>query len=1173
LNNVEGNLIGLQAGGALALRNDGNGILITSSPANTVGGSDASRRNVISANGTGANSTADGIDITNDASDNNLVAGNYIGTDISGTLDLGNAGEGVNINSSADNNMIGGLAATPGGAPGNVISGNGNSGCGDCDGVEINGVGTTGNKVQGNLIGLRSDGAAELKNELNGVNIINAPGNTIGGVEPGASNAIAFNGSDGIFISNGSGNRLSSNSIHSNSGLGIDLGADGVTPNDAGDADAGANGLQNFPSLTAAATGSTTIQGALDSTPNTTFRIEFFSSPSEDTSEHGEGMTMLGSRDVTTSGAGTIAFTFTTTIAVPIGHFITATATDPGGNTSEFSKAFELIAPTAIEMAELKAEIYNDRALIEWRTGFEVDNLGFNLYREQGVRRTRINQEIIAGSALLAGPGAALTSGRSYRWVDDLKEGKGEIRYWLEEIDLDGRSVLHDLKWFTTHYEFEMPTGSGAGKAVTIKDLATAGKRTDSVFESRPVEAVARRRRPGTRALQAQSFVASESAVKISINREGWYRVDQQRLVAAGLGPQINPRLLQLFVDGGEIPIIVNGQSDGRLDPADSIEFYGIGLDTPATGTRVYYLVAGSRPGKRIATSQSSSLPSQATSFPLTVERKDRSVYFAALKNGDKENFFGPVITRDGVEQRLTARRIAGESTAPGQLEIALQGLTNAPHQVRVQFNGLDAGEIGFQSQSHVVKTFIINQSLIREGDNHIRLIAQAGASDISLIDYVKLTYSHSYFAEGESLSFTSEGKKSITVGGFPTSAIRAVDVTDPDSVLEVAGTIRSDKQGFSFSASPPGPGRRRLLAFTENSIMQPAAVAPNRPSSLRRPSPGADLIIITHGQLARGLEPLAQLRRAQGFTVAVVEIEDIYDEFSFGQKTPRAIKDFISSSRVLWQSPPRFVLLAGDATLDPRNYTGRGDFDLVPTKLIDTSALETASDDWFGDSDGDGAPEVAIGRLPARTIAEVSGFVGKLIAYDEQEGSTRVLLVSDRNDGFRFNATSKHLKALVPAHLDVYEIDRNITGDQAARAMLIEAINGGAKVINYAGHGASDSWRSDLLRAADGASFTNSNRLALFVSMTCMNGFFHDTHIESLGESLLNSPGGAVAVWASSGFTAPNGQAAMDIDLFGRLFGRMPIGEAMMKAKLATADTDVRRTWILLGDPTMRLR
>ncbi len=1173
LNKIEGNLIGLQAGGALALRNDGNGILITSSPANTVGGSDASRRNVISANGTGTNSTADGIDITNDASDNNLVAGNYIGTDLSGTIDLGNAGEGININSSADNNTVGGITSTPGAPPGNLISGNGNSGCADCDGVEINGVGTTGNRVQGNAVGLSSDGTAALKNERNGVAVVNSPGNTIGGTATGAGNEIAFNGEDGIFIPSGAGNRISSNSIHSNTGLGIDLGQDGVTPNDAGDSDAGANNLQNFPVLTAAATGSTTVQGTLNSTPGTTFRLEFFSSAAPDPSEHGEAMTLLGSRDVTTSGAGVVAFTFSSTITVTTGHFISATATDPAGNTSEFSKAFELIAPTAIEMEELKAAVYNDGVLIEWRTGFEVDNLGFNLYREQGGRRALINSEIIAGSALLAGPGAPLTAGRSYRWTDEPGNERRDFRYWLEEIDLNGRRTLYDLKPFTTYYEIELPAGFGAGKSMTISDLAATGAKSEDRHLSHPVTAVARPARPRAETLRAQSIVASEAAVKLSIKQEGWYRVTQPELLAAGLSAQVNPRFLQLFVDGREIPIVVKGQTDNRFDPADTVEFYGLGLDTPTTDARVYYLLAGSQPGKRVPTSQTTTAQSQQTSFPYAVQRKERRVYFAALKNGDKENFFGPVITRDGVEQGLSARRIDRASPMPGLLEIALQGMTNAPHQIRVQLNGVDAGTIGFQSQSYVVRTFPVAPSLIKEGDNLIRLIAEAGASDISLIDYVKLTYSHSYLADGDSLSFTSQGKQSITISAFATSAIRVMDVTDRDSVIEVEGTIQSAKQGFSFVGSPPGSGQRRLLAFTEGAVKRPASVTQNRPSSLRQPSSGADFVIITHSDFAQVIEPLAVLRREQGLVVAVVDIEDIYDEFSFGQKRPLAIKDFIFFARTIWRRPPRFLLLVGDATLDPRNYTGRGDSDFVPTKLIDTLVLETASDDWFGDSDDDGVPEVAIGRLPARTPAEASSVIGKIVAYDRLEGSSRVLLVSDRDDGYGFSASSKHLKTLVPAQFVVNEIDRNITDDQTARAMLLQALNSGIKLVNYTGHGASDLWRGNLLTAADGASLTNSNRLALFVSMTCMNGFFHDTHIESLAESLLKARGGAVAVWASSGLTAPGGQTAMDVDLFTRLFEGMPVGEAIIKAKSATLDGDVRRTWILLGDPAMRLR
>ncbi len=132
--------------------------------------------------------------------------------------------------------------------------------------------------------------------------------------------------------------------MFSNAGLGIDLGADGVTPNDAGDGDTGANNLQNFPVLTSATSGSTTIEGTLNSTPNTKFRLEFFSSTECDPSGYGEGETFLVFIDVTTDGSGNVTFTVTFPDTVPGGHFITATATDPNNNTSEFSQGVQVIA-------------------------------------------------------------------------------------------------------------------------------------------------------------------------------------------------------------------------------------------------------------------------------------------------------------------------------------------------------------------------------------------------------------------------------------------------------------------------------------------------------------------------------------------------------------------------------------------------------------------------------------------------------------------------------------------------------------------------------------------------------------------------------------------------------------------------------------------------------------
>ena len=151
-------------------------------------------------------------------------------------------------------------------------------------------------------------------------------------------NTIAFNSGDGIYAQVGNGNRFVSNSIFSNTGLGIDLGADGVAGNDSGDADTGANAIQNTPVLTSAANsgGVIVVSGSLNSTPNTSFTLEFFQTATCDPSGSGEAQAALETTVVNTDGSGNVNFGVDLNL-IPAGQFITATATDPSGNTSELS--------------------------------------------------------------------------------------------------------------------------------------------------------------------------------------------------------------------------------------------------------------------------------------------------------------------------------------------------------------------------------------------------------------------------------------------------------------------------------------------------------------------------------------------------------------------------------------------------------------------------------------------------------------------------------------------------------------------------------------------------------------------------------------------------------------------------------------------------------------------
>jgi hypothetical protein len=219
----------------------------------------------------------------------------------------------------------------------NLISGN------TANGLLIT-FGSKETSVSGNFIGTDITGTAPLGNGQNGIAIrLFSTGNTIGG-EGGLSNVIAYNGAAGVAIGSdpsdtSAGNRVSGNSIHDNDGLGIDLGSDGVTANDPGDTDTGPNNLQNFPVLSSAISegSSTVIAGTLDGPAGTAYSIELFSNPICDDSSNGEGQTFLGEVSVTTDVTGMASFRVSLPRLAAIERVITATATDPAGNTSEFS--------------------------------------------------------------------------------------------------------------------------------------------------------------------------------------------------------------------------------------------------------------------------------------------------------------------------------------------------------------------------------------------------------------------------------------------------------------------------------------------------------------------------------------------------------------------------------------------------------------------------------------------------------------------------------------------------------------------------------------------------------------------------------------------------------------------------------------------------------------------
>ena len=507
--------------------------------------------------------------------------------------------------------------------------------------------------------------------------------------------------------------------------------------------------------------------------------------------------------------------------------------------------------------------------------------------------------------------------------------------------------------------------------------------------------------------------------------------------------------------------------------------------------------------------------------------------------------------------------------------------------------NGLLAGTIDFIFQDAATQTFSFPVSWLVEGDNLVKLVPSSclptcpPGHDSSLLDYVRISYPHSFRPDNDSLQFSVKSTLAARIDGFTSANIRVLDISDPANVQLVHPIIESSGPGFALTIQPVGRTKgRRLIALPDTQLSHPVSLALNTPSTLNLATNGADLVIISHKDFIPALVPLVAQRQSQ-FSVRVADVEDVFDEFSYGVHTPQAIRDFLARASTNWATPPRYVLLVGDASYDPRNYAGFGNFDFVPTKLVDTgfrndqTALETASDDWLTDFDNNGIADISIGRLPMRTLAEANMVVAKIVNYSPANPPQSAMLVADAQGTyyFDFEAADDQIAALLPLSLGKQKVYRRLAAsDAAAHQDIINNFNSGQVLVVYSGHGNTNIWGGSIFSTDDAMALTNGNKLPFVVVMDCLNGFFTVPQAsgQSLAEALVKAPnGGAVASFASSGLTIPDGQHQMGFVMFQLLYGgaTIPIGDASRQAKSATADIDVRRTWILFGDPTMKIR
>ena len=821
------------------------------------------------------------------------------------------------------------------------------------------------------------------------------------------------------------------------------------------------------------------------------------------------------------------------------------------------------VQQSLIKYSFIKAFFDGRGVYLKWQTEHEKNNFGFFVYRISDAGTELINPSPVAGSYLQYGEEKSF--GKNYGFYD--AGGDLNSQYVIES--LDAYNYRRSSNLITPEYVNDLSdvTNKSSDYFARTKDETHLRFRQNDLNLPKDLhgEFASNQSRIDEEMNRA---VVAQTGVKIGVKKEGIYRVSRAELQSAGFDVNVNHNSWQLFLNGIEQSIIVGGSGD-------YIEFYGKGIDVPESDTSIYYLIAGSGSGKRMGSTTLRPLNGRvlARSYNQAFLFKERTVYHNSILNGEKENFFGRAVTSSGAT--ITFNLNAVDFNLPESvLKLGLQGGTQQVHQVKVVLNNVEIGQITGSGYQLLSKEYKIPTTLLQEGANTLKLTAGSG---ISLLESIRVTFNRRYTAQQNQLSFFTQNYKAADLGGFTSSKIRVFDLSDPHNPTIVSNLAVQENSGV-FGVYLPSHRGRVMYAAEDSAILSPASITANTPSNLSSAAHNANLVIISHKNFLTQSENWANYRRGQGISVEVVDVEDIYDEFSFGVLSSVAIRSFLLHAKNNWQTPPKYALFIGDSTYDSRNYKGLGFFNLVPTKLIDTIYEETGSDETLADFNNDGLAEIAVGRIPARSTQDVTAALAKTMSFESgitQSAARGALFASDLPDGYDFEGLSQRLATQLPTAMPKVFVNRGITN---AQTVLVNEINNGRLIVNYSGHGNIGVWaHTGFFGKSNVPQLTNANKLSVFTRLSCLNGFFIDPEEDSLSELLLEtSNGGAVSAWSSTGKTTPDIQEVMATRFYKQISaGNLTrLGDLINDAKSAiNGGRDVRLSWALLGDPMLKMK
>jgi hypothetical protein len=814
------------------------------------------------------------------------------------------------------------------------------------------------------------------------------------------------------------------------------------------------------------------------------------------------------------------------------------------------------------------------RARVEFAVTAEIGHAGYWVYAE-----STSGQRQRAGT-FIAAAGAGNSLARNYQQVLELPESTRSL--YLADVDLHGRETLRG--------PFDVGGEHGTPPSVIDYDWSASRSQRD-VYQS---------------ALRG----SIGSVARIGVRQRGMQRISYEQLQAAGIAlGGVAASDIAVLSRSASVPRRVRGGT--VFGPGSSIEFFGEAAPSLWSRDHYYLLLIDGAQAVDMALIDSPVAPAPLSSYQALVEYAPQNAYNEASPSGDPW-YADRVVANGAAAARSIVLSGPVPASATGELEVVLWGGIDWPgnkpdHHVELYFNGQQVASERFdgvaQSVLRVPVTLASGNATVE-----VRLPRNTGfVADIVHIESIRLRYPALAQANGQrflgaSMQGTAWDSIYADAFGDPLPAVRGGVVTVGGSagpmrrayrieggsaveyVIPDSDPVALDSVGFRPSSE--------LWIGAQNQMLTPALSLIAAPNGLF--GSATDWLVISHGAFAPALQPLLARRASQGLSTRLVEVSAIYARYSAGNPDPAAIRSYIAAARA--NMGVRYVLLVGADTTDAPGYLNSGSVSFIPAPYASTSSFVryAPADPLLADGDGDGVPDLALGRLPVRTLVEAEEAVRKILDYETQPVSGQFLVAAGPQDSSApqpFRVAAEEFAVELSQSWNIDRVYQDLLGLGGARQALVAAFNNGRSVVSYIGHSGPTRWTFDPLLDVSQVLGSSSNpalpnllpntNQPIVLQFACWTTYFVSPTQNTMAQALLLSPGrGASAVLGASVLMEQASHQRMAGALARHLSPGTRIGDALMAAKAElAADADdpagpeILLGQILLGDPAQQIR